>query len=45
MFEDPTGIKYVGISARKTSNYYSTAVRMEHGEGKKDFPPERNESV
>jgi hypothetical protein len=33
MFEDPNGIKYLGTRAWKTKNYYSTTVRMEHGEG------------
>lgn len=33
MFEDPNGPKYIGTWAWKTKNYYSTAARMEHGEG------------
>lgn len=33
MFEDPRGPKYIGTPAWKTKNYYSTALRMEHGEG------------
>jgi hypothetical protein len=32
MFEDPNGIKYIGTPAWKTKNYYSSTVRMEHGE-------------
>ena len=32
MFEDPDGIKYLGTPAWKTKNYYSTTMRMEHGE-------------
>jgi len=50
MFEDPNGIKYIGTPAWRTKNYYSTAVRMEHGEGNEkkmsnEYSPERNESV
>jgi len=50
MFEDPNGIKYIGTPAWKTKNYYSTAARLEHGEGlgkniDDDHSPERNESV
>ena len=33
MFKNPNGIKYLGIPAWRTKNYYSTTVRMEHGEG------------
>ncbi|KAK4546357.1 hypothetical protein LTR36_002034 [Oleoguttula mirabilis] len=50
MFEDPKGIKWIGTPAWRTKNYYSTAVRMEHGAGAKkafshDYSPERHESV
>ena len=31
MFEDPTGIKYIGTPAWKTKNYYSAFARMERG--------------
>ena len=33
MFEDSNSIKYLGTPAWKTKSYYSTTVRMEHGEG------------
>lgn len=42
MFEDPNGIKYIGIPAWKTKNKYSTTVRMEHGE-EKVFDEERSQ--
>ena len=49
MFEDPNGIKWVGTPAWKTKNYYSTTVRMEHGDVGKRFDeeasPERNVSA
>lgn len=37
MFEDPTGIPYIGTPAWKTRNYYSTATRLEHGDVEKDL--------
>lgn len=30
MFEGPHGIKYIGVPAWKTKNYYSQTARMEH---------------
>jgi len=52
MFEDPNGLHIgsinMGTPAWKTKNYYSTAARMEHGEGlekrlSEDQSPERHE--
>lgn len=51
MFEDPNGIRYLGTPAWKTKNFYSTAARMEHGEGlekrlsEEGYSPERHEAV
>ncbi|KAK5715235.1 high affinity glucose transporter [Elasticomyces elasticus] len=45
MFEDPSGIKYIGTPAWKTKNYYSTSARMEKGEGlEKRLSDDRDES-
>jgi len=50
MFEDKNGIPYIGTPAWKTANYYSTATRMEQGDGiekklSNDYKPETHEVV